>query len=940
MYMKQLNLRTLCCLLAFIVASSFPSLAREKQNVSQVTSNVTISTEVDYHITGETPITTGGSINITNPEAWVFFNEIKPSDLLSTYTDKIKIDGKDFANNTNAMVSIYGHGSVVIPHGSNFYPLTVYTEPDFGGASNNDYKVGTYYKSLGNYDNTIKSFKLKRGYMATFANNSDGSGYSRVFIANDEDLEIPVLQPELRGKVSFIRIFRWQWPTKKGFCTYGNEYKQVNATWWYGWNASSNSTTDQEYTPQRHHESGNSYDGSKYYGAWPGWGEIDGRDANACHVLGNNEPDNIGDNKEVYLTVDQAVAGHPGLFASGMRIGCLATTSPNNYFYQFFDKCIAQGYRIDFVAVHCYWGNKSAQSWYNDLKYVHQRTGRPIWITEWNDGANWTEEYWPDQYIDENGNRRRPATPASQAHQLARIKEILNVLDTAYFIERYSIYNWVEDCRAMILHNELTPAGEYYANNKSQIAYKSAVGGSVITKPVFFKPSGLTSAYSANTNTVTLSWTSNNGELADSFAIERKKDKGSYEPIIVKPVTTIANSYKDVLASGDIGTFTYRVKEYGCDGKEYLTDEVIVSVAGTEGFDDFQYGRMKIGNNNYTYSFFMKPFEETPIVIAGPASNNNSNVPVCDHLYSIRTDRIQFRYFPWTTSNSNTTIARIDSTDFMALKRGSGYIENLPYEAATTLDKVGGEEYEVTFNQPFPEGVTPVVLATIQTAQTAAPFMHRIWDITNTGFKIRLYRQEGLNYDGVPKQTVNYFAIAPGNASLGEGKRIIATVLDKELGTSSYTITPGFDIRNSFFFAGLQSNNTDVGCILRYKTLSTGATGYALFKKIDSSSGKANSTITETVGYVIITDETPDGIESGATNNLENSLNIHPAVTTTTLYVNDNTATRVEIYSLLGIKMISQSIENNETTIDVSTLSAGNYIVRTNSGNSRIFIKK
>lgn len=120
-------------------------------------------------------------------------------------------------------------------------------------------------------------------------------------------------------------------------------------------------------------------------------------------------------------------------------------------------------YRVDFVALHCYWGGKSPQNWYNDLKYIHERTGRPLWITEWNNGANWTTEWWPDA--------SKAYTDANARKQLNDLKGILQVLDTASFVERYFIYDWVQDCRAMVLNGQLTLAGAYYSANKSQIAY-------------------------------------------------------------------------------------------------------------------------------------------------------------------------------------------------------------------------------------------------------------------------------------------------------------------------------------------------------------------------------------------------------------------------------------------------------------------------------------
>lgn len=929
--MKKVDLRMFVCLLAMMLIGITSGKAeRNKQTVVQVSTAVTISTAVDYHVTGPTPFN-GGSVNITHPDGWLFFDSLKPSEVIAKCANNILINGEAFSNNINARVVIYGNGAVVMPHGNTYYPLTVYTEKDFGGESRNQFIPGTYYTSLGAFDNSIRSFKLKRGYMATFANNSDGSGYSRVFIASDDDLEISEMQPELRGKASFIRIFRWNWPTKKGWCGWdANEIETLGVTWWYAWDAGDNTKTDREYVPQRHHESGKSYDGSASKGAWPGWSEINGKNANVTHVLGNNEPDNTGDNKEVYLTVDQAVDGHPGLFASGLRIGCLATTSPNNYFYEFFDKCIAKGYRIDFVALHCYWANKSPQQWYNDLKYVHQRTGRPIWITEWNDGANWTNEtHWPDA--------DRSASAANQAHQLNRLKGILQVLDTAYFVERYSIYQNVQDCRKMFINGALTPAGEYYAKNPSRMAYNPAIAECVVPKAVFNSPIDLAGTYLAALNKVTLTWESRNGELADSFAIQRKKDKGEFETVYTSTELTTKNTHRDELTEGDLGVFTYRIVEYGCNGRTYMTNEVEISVSGSEGFDDFQYGRMRITNTDYTYNFFHKAFEEEPTVITGVTSRNNVNVPTTPHVRTVRTDRFEFRYFPWTVNNTYTELSVVDSTDYMVIKNGNGSFGELPYEAAAVPEKVGSEEVQVTFSTPFPEGTTPIVLATVTTSQITYPFMHRISDVTNTGFRIKLIRQAGVTVSGFPKQTVHYFAIAPGQAYLGNNKMILAKHGEEEMGKTSYTVEFDEPLTNAYYFAGLQSNESDVACILRYRALSNG-TKVVFYKQIDTSA--ESTTAKDKMAYVIIADATASGIQNGTLVERANSLTIQPAIALTSLYVNDSQATNATIYSTSGIKLITNTLVDGVTTIDVSMLNAGTYILKTDSGNSKIFIKK
>ena len=51
---------------------------------------------------------------------------------------------------------------------------------------------------------------------------------------------------------------------------------------------------------------------------------------------------------------------------------------------------------------------------------------RPLWVTEFNNGANWTSG--PDPTF---------------AQQAATVGKMVEMLDNALFVERYAIYNWV-----------------------------------------------------------------------------------------------------------------------------------------------------------------------------------------------------------------------------------------------------------------------------------------------------------------------------------------------------------------------------------------------------------------------------------------------------------------------------------------------------------------
>ncbi|WNH10592.1 hypothetical protein [Thalassobellus suaedae] len=134
-------------------------------------------------------------------------------------------------------------------------PLEVFTEENYGGTSL-QYEIVTPHKNLGAFDNNIKSFKLQQGYMATFASSADGTGYSRVYIADGADIEVPVMPPYLHGTVSFIRTMTFHPNVKKrGWCGTGYPLEDLiatNSSWFYNWDTGVNTTSTIEYVPMRH----------------------------------------------------------------------------------------------------------------------------------------------------------------------------------------------------------------------------------------------------------------------------------------------------------------------------------------------------------------------------------------------------------------------------------------------------------------------------------------------------------------------------------------------------------------------------------------------------------------------------------------------------------------------------------------------------------------
>ncbi|MGC8742829.1 MAG: glycosyl hydrolase [Verrucomicrobiia bacterium] len=408
---------------------------------------VSIKGRSELRITGTADPIPGCVINLETDDSWLIFTEVKPSDLVSTLLSRLRVRGLNAILNNNVRVVQYAQGSVVIPHSPDFAPLEVFNGKYFTGKSVRlKCYVGYNNALLGSIVGAIKSFKLKRGYFATFAENEDGSGFSQCYVAQDGDLEISVLPSRLENSVKFIRIFPWRWVSKKGIA--GNIESGLNIQWLYNWNIDRNSTTDWEYVPIKQNRWWPSLDQN-----WESRG--------ATHLLGYNEPDRPD---QANMSVSDAISSWNELLSTGLRVGAPAVSDGGlSWLYSFIDQADAAGLRVDFVPVHYYrcYGNPAdaagtAQQFYNFLKEVYDRVKRPLWITEWNNGANWTG-----------------CADPTFSQQQAAVAAILNMLDNAPFVERYAIFNWVEDVRRVKWDDgSLTAAGETYRDQKSPLSYR------------------------------------------------------------------------------------------------------------------------------------------------------------------------------------------------------------------------------------------------------------------------------------------------------------------------------------------------------------------------------------------------------------------------------------------------------------------------------------
>ncbi len=881
-------------------------------NVSNATSftnkEVIINGKTELHISASANPLVNSVIQLNSEDSWVYFDNIRPKGVVDSLLQYIYINGVQAKNDVNARVAIFRHGTVIMPHAPSYQPLTVYDEQNYGGNSQK-YSLHVYNNNLGEFDNSIRSFKLKKGYMATFANNADGSGYSRVFIASDADLEVPALSQYLDRTVSFIRVFKWEFVSKKGWCQTGwmssgspeLNTNKMNCTWLYTWSADQSSKNNYEYVPE------------KWQRYWPSWEQINNKE-NISHVIAYNEPDHT---EQSNITVAQAIAQWPEFMQSGLRIGSPACTEFSTWLYPFIDSIKARNYRCDYVVIHAYWGGLSATQWYNNLKAIYQRTGRPLWIKEWNNGATWTTEWWPDGYSE------------SLTKQYNELKAILNVLDTASFVERYSIYNWVGYKRMLIADDGwVTPAGELYRDSKPPLAFKKAYEVIPTYKfPATYKPEITLSANAANTGIVIM-WDKTGQEFAYRLILERKIDDGEWTEIQRRKTVTSLSSYTEIPDFKSATQLTYRVRLLFNNGTEQVSTEKSFSVVPG---GDIQYGNLPVSNTDWNVVAFSDAYSTVPCVFTGAMTNNNLSALLTTKLKITSNRMFQLQIQPWAYQKI-TSLAYEENIPYFLIKPSTYDFGGLKAVAAKTT--VSNSWKTVNFPSPFDS--VPVVLVSFATANNTVPVVLRIKNVTKTGFDVKLQKESALS-DVILGEVFSYLAVQQGIGNINGYKIKVGRTAENAVGNSltQYArIVYDERIDNPVFLSQLQTCNDDtVTATLRCRSILT--TEARVFKQRELSMGNTASAF-ETAGYILINPAVYNSVEE----NTMKKIHIFPNPAVDKIYFTNNPfrENSIEIFNLSGIKVKATNTTDN--FIDVEDLQKGYYFIKFATGHIYKFVKQ
>ena len=528
--------------------------ANTKTSITTVSTLVTLTKNVDYQITGTTPFTGEGMVNIVNTDhAVLILARIKPSVAISKWLSNVQINGVEAVNGSNCQVKLYNRGCIIMPYSKDVRPLTVYAEQRYQGESCDDFGLensGGYMNTLteGKLNNRIRSFKLKRGYMVTFSTRASGRGYSRCFIAAASDLEVPTLPAVLDKKITSYRIFKWYDTGKPQLAAAGGDNaacSALNVTSTYTWGKTGDMSPDVENVP--HH----------IYENYPSPAEL-GACTTSPHMKTNNEPMNTADDpKGKTEDVDAVLANWEDLMATGMRLCSPSSwdgsdyTNGTGYIKRFIDSIDARGWRCDIIDLHCYW----PESNFNTIKNWTNSTGRPVWISEWVWGASWNN----------NGAFASGVTESQNAEALKRICPVMNNNDC---IERYYYWNFERDPSKLYKNGNLTEAGKYYATISADLGYNGKYDF-VPTTPPQYGPSRFTQKV-LSTGKTRLTWRDSNGEFNQLMEVQMKDAQGLWVVLDTIPQKEAPAAYTYDIDNDD-ENILYRVHLIDLNGKEYYT---------------------------------------------------------------------------------------------------------------------------------------------------------------------------------------------------------------------------------------------------------------------------------------------------------------------------------------------------------------------------------
>jgi len=209
-----------------------------------------------------------------------------------------------------------------------------------------------------------------------------------------------------------------------------DQLQALNVSWYYNWSPKANIPTQAQFVPM-------------FWNARRLNEHIDGD-----YVLGYNEPDH---KDQANITVEDALASWPNLASKAGYVGSPGVAG-NPVKGDWLPRFMAADPKVDFITVHWYKGI-DPKRFIRDMEEVHDRYGKPLWVTEFSPQTISSSRREPDKYTQEQVD--------------GFISEVIQWMESTSWVERYAWHDSRTGTSALFDENgELTETGKAYANSE------------------------------------------------------------------------------------------------------------------------------------------------------------------------------------------------------------------------------------------------------------------------------------------------------------------------------------------------------------------------------------------------------------------------------------------------------------------------------------------
>ncbi|MDJ0659040.1 MAG: S8 family serine peptidase [Crocosphaera sp.] len=244
-----------------------------------------------------------------------------------------------------------------------------------------------------------------------------------------------------------------------------------------------------------------------------------------------------------------------------------------------------------------------------------------------------------------------------------------------------------------------------------------------------------------------------------------------------------------------------------------------------------------------------------PVIFAQPLSYNGAD-PSTIRITDIQSNNfsVELQETKLINRNTHSGFHTTESFSFLVLEQGVWELaDGTIIEVGTiTTDAITTSNWEtINFNYDFSD--TPVVLTQVQTDEDATFVRTRQNNITNSGFKVALEKEEAYKSSGHGTETIAWLAISPGQGSW-DGNDFIAGNTGDRVTHNWHTINFGNNFSNAPKFLGnITTFDGSDPSGLRYQNLTKGSVNIKIEE--DTSNDSETNHTTENINFLAIEGE-------------------------------------------------------------------------------------